>query len=155
AALLAGLPQAPSKYSPFRNPQAADARRKYVLRRMWEEGAITKEERVAAEEAAVVTFPLDDLFRDLAPFYAEQVRRQLVARYGNARVLHDGLRVEMAMDLEKQRVAQSAMLAGLMEVDHRQGYFGPVGHVEGQERDALRSRLASAWPRGALQIGDY
>src|SRR3990172_6000155 len=112
AALLAGLPQAPSRYSPFSHPEAAKARRRYVL-------------------------------------------RELVERYGNERVLHHGLRVEMAMDLEKQRGAQAAMLAGLMEVDHRQGFLGPVAPVEGRERAALPARLARTWPHGALQPGDY
>ena len=155
AALLAGLPQAPTKYSPFTHPDAAKSRRRYVLRRMHEEGMITADERTTAEEAAVKVFPIDDVFRETAPFYAEQVRRQLVDRYGNERILHDGLRVEIAMDLEKQRGAQAAMLAGLMEVDHRQGYFGPVTHVEGKERAELAARLARTWPAGALQTGGY
>ena len=155
AALLAGLPQAPSRYSPFSHPEAAKVRRRYVLRRMFEDGVITGEERRTAEEAEVKVFPLDDSFREMAPFYVEQVRRQLVERYGNDRILHHGLRVEMAMDLEKQRTAQAAMLAGLMEVDHRQGFLGPVAHVEGKERADLSARLARTWPHGALQPGDY
>jgi penicillin-binding protein 1A len=155
AALLAGLPQAPTKYSPFTHPEAAKARRRYVLRRMYEDGAISADERVAAEDREVKVFPVDDVFRETAPFYVEQVRRLLVDRYGNDRILHDGLRVEMAMDLEKQRGAQAAMLSGLMEVDHRQGYGGPVTHVEGAERDALAARLARTWPEGALEPGDY
>src|SRR5512141_2395665 len=90
AALLAGLPQAPTRYSPFTHPDAAKARRRYVLRRMSEDGVITAEERRKAEEAEVKVFPLDDAFRETAPCYAEQVRRQLVERYGNDRVLHEG-----------------------------------------------------------------
>jgi penicillin-binding protein 1A len=155
AALLAGLPQAPSRYSPFTNPEAAKARRRYVLRRMYEEGMIDDEERRQAEEAEVRVYPVDDLFRETAPFYAEQVRREVVERYGNDRVLNDGLRVEVAMDLERQRAAQAAMLSGLLEVDQRQGYGGPVAHVEGAERRALAARLAKVWPRGALAPGDY
>jgi penicillin-binding protein 1A len=153
AALLAGLPQAPSRYSPFRSPDAAKARRRYVLRRMYEDGFITADQRVEAEEAEVKVFPVDDVFRETAPFYVEQVRRQLVDRYGNDRLLRDGLRVEMAMDLEKQRGAQAAMLSGLMEVDHRQGYQGPVGHVEGKEREELLARLARVWPE--IEPGGY
>jgi penicillin-binding protein 1A len=155
AALIAGLPQAPSRYSPFSRPEAAKERRRYVLRRMTEEGMITPEERAAAAEAEVKVFGVDDVFRETAPFYVEHVRRAVVDRYGNDRLLHDGLRVEMAMDLEKQRAAQAAMLRGLMEVDHRQGYHGPVAKVSGEEREALRSRLARAWPKGALAVGDY
>ncbi len=155
AALLAGLPQAPTRYSPFTHPEAAKARRRYVLRRMSEDGVITAEERRKAEEAEIRVFAVDDVFRETAPFYVEQVRRQLVERYGNERVLHEGLRVEMAMDLEKQRGAQAAMLAGLMEVDHRQGFFGPIANVQGKERTELSARLARAWPEGALERGDY
>ena len=155
AALLAGLPQAPSRYSPFAHPEQAKARRRYVLRRMREEGMITEEERYAAEEAEVKVHQVDDIFRETAPFYVEQVRRQIVERYGNERMLQDGLRVEMAMDLEAQRAAQAAMLPGLMEVDHRQGWLGPVKRVAGAERQELQARLAQAWPRGSLKAGDY
>ncbi len=156
AALIAGLPQAPSRYSPFTRPEAAKERRRYVLRRMFEEGMISAEERAKAAEAEVSVFGVDDVFRETAPFYVETVRRHIVDRYGNDRLLHDGLRVEMAMDLEKQRAAQGALLRGLMEVDHRQGYNGPVarGLAEG-ERKALSDRLARAWPRGAIAAGAY
>ena len=155
AALLAGLPQAPSRYSPFAHPESARDRRRYVLRRMFEEGFITAAERTDAEAQEVKVFGLDDVFRETAPFYVEQVRRQIVDRYGNDRLLRDGLRVEMAMDLEKQRAAQAAMLKGLMEVDHRQGFHGPLDHVEGPARLAMQARLARAWPAGALEPGGY
>jgi penicillin-binding protein 1A len=155
AALIAGLPQAPSRYSPFSRPEAAKERRRYVLRRMYEEGMITAEERARAAEAEVKVFGVDDVFRETAPFYVEHARRYVVERYGNARLLQDGLRVELAMDLEKQRAAQAALLRGLMEVDHRQGYGGPVAQVVGEERKALAARLARAWPKGGLEVGAY
>ncbi|HEY6001976.1 MAG TPA: PBP1A family penicillin-binding protein [Anaeromyxobacter sp.] len=155
AALIAGLPQAPSRYSPFSRPELAKERRRYVLRRMNEEGMITAEERARASDAEVKVFGVDDVFRETSPFYVETVRRQIVDRYGNDRLLHEGLRVEMAMDLEKQRAAQAAMLRGLMEVDHRQGYQGPVTKVSGDERKALQARLAKAWPKGEIAVGGY
>src|SRR5438874_4724698 len=120
------------------------------------EGRVSEEERREAEEAEVQVHPVDDSFRETSPFYVETVRRQIVDRYSNDRLLHDGLRVEMAMDLEKQRAAQAAMLKGLMEVDHRQGYYGPVLHLDKKdERQAFESRLAAAWPKGSLKVGDY
>ena len=155
AALIAGLPQAPSRYSPFQNPTAAKERRRYVLRRMAEEGMISREEREAATDAEVKVYPLDDIFRETAPFYVETVRRQIVERYGNARLLEDGLRVEMTMDLEKQRAAQGAILRGLQEVDHRQGFYGPAAHLAGADLAALSERLAAAWPKGELAMGQY
>jgi penicillin-binding protein 1A len=155
AALIAGLPQAPSRYSPFSRPESAKERRRYVLRRMHEEGMITADERTRAAEAEVKVFGVDDVFRETAPFYVEHSRRYVVDRYGNERLLDDGLRVELAMDLEKQRAAQAALLRGLMEVDHRQGYNGPVARVAGEERSALAARLARAWPAGSIAVGDY
>jgi penicillin-binding protein 1A len=155
AALLAGLPQAPSKYSPFAHPETAKERRRYVLRRMFEEGMITAAERERASNAEVKVHGVDDVFRETAPFYVEQVRRHVVDRYGNERLLQDGLRVEMAMDLEKQRAAQGAMLEGLLAVDRRQGYYGAIERVQGAERKALEERLARSWPAGALAIGDH
>src|SRR6266545_2684499 len=155
AALIAGLPQAPSRYSPFSRPESAKDRRRYVLRRMFEEGFITAEERSRAVGAEVKVFWVDDVFRETAPFYVEHARRYVVDRYGNDRLLHAGLRVETAMDLEKQRAAQAAMLRGLMEVDHRQGFNGPIAQVAGEERKALAARLARAWPVGAIGPGNY
>ncbi|BDG09748.1 penicillin-binding protein 1A [Anaeromyxobacter paludicola] len=153
ASLLAGLPQAPTRYSPFAHPEAAAARRRYVLRRMVEDGYATEAERAEAEAEAVKVFPLRDLFREEAPFYSEQLRQLAAQRWGDDRVLKDGLRVEAAMDLEDQRAARAALLHGLMEVDHRQGWYGPVARVSGAERAALSKRIAQAFPDPAP--GDY
>ncbi|HEX9241661.1 MAG TPA: PBP1A family penicillin-binding protein [Anaeromyxobacter sp.] len=155
AALIAGLPQAPSRFSPFSRPEAAKERRRYVLRRMSEEGFISADERTHAADAEVKVFGVDDVFRETAPFYVEHVRRAVVDRYGNDQLLHAGLRVETAMDLEKQRAAQGAMLRGLMEVDHRQGFNGPLAKVAGDERKGLQERLARAWPKGSIPVGSY
>jgi penicillin-binding protein 1A len=122
---------------------------------MSEEGMITAAERERASSAEVKVHGVDDVFRETAPFYVEQVRRHVVERYGNERLLQDGLRVEMAMDLEKQRAAQAAMLEGLLAVDRRQGYYGALLRVQGADRKALEERLARSWPAGALAVGDH
>ena len=121
------------------------------MRRMAEEGFISQEDRARASEAEVKAFGVDDVFRETAPFYVEHARRHVVARYGNERLLH-GLRVELAMDLEKQRAAQARCSPGLMEVDHRQGYDGPVACPA---RSARRSPSGSRAPgrRGSFEVG--
>jgi penicillin-binding protein 1A len=154
-ALLAGLPRAPSRYSPLEHPDAARARRGYVLRRMAEEGMITPDERRAADASTVQVYDLEDVTRQTAPYFVEQALRDLVARYGRDRVLRDGLRVELTMDLEKQRVAEAALRSGIVTVDRRQGFYGPLMHVTGAERDALAERLSHTWPKGSLAPGDY
>jgi penicillin-binding protein 1A len=156
AALLAGLPQAPSKYSPFRNPKFAKERREYVLRRMFEEGMITEEERKVASAEEVSVYPVEDVFRRFAPFFAEHVRRDLVRRYGNERVLKDGLKAYTSMDAERQRAAQVAMLDGLISVDKRQGFYGPVLKLNTEaERRAFEKKIADRLGDEQLTEGRY
>lgn len=128
-ALIAGLPQAPTTYSPFAHPEKAKNRRSYVLRRMLEEGMISQAEHDAADAAPIQVYPVQDIFRETAPYVTEHVRRDLVARYGNERLLNDGLKVYTTVDLERERDAIAAMLRGIVEVDHRQGFRGALTHL--------------------------
>ncbi|MFT3714243.1 MAG: PBP1A family penicillin-binding protein [Archangium sp.] len=125
-ALLAGLPQAPSNYSPFTAPEKARKRRQYVLGQMKEKGMITQAEFDEASKAEVSVYPVEDVFHQFAPYFTEETRRDVVERYSNKVLLNDGLKVFTTMDSEKQRAAQEAVLWGLLAVDKRQGYRGPV-----------------------------
>lgn len=128
--LLAGLPQAPSKYSPFRHPELAKNRRVYVLGRMLAEGMISQAEHDVALDEEVVVFPVEDFFHETAPFVTEHVRRDLVARYSNERLLNDGLKVYATVDLDLEKEAIAASLQGLLEADKRHGYRGPLMTLE-------------------------
>ena len=128
-ALLAGLPQAPSQFSPFAHPEKAKWRRAYVLRRMAEEGMISEKERADAEAAPIKVYPVEDIFRETAPYVTEHVRRDLVARYGNDRLLNDGLKVYATVDLEREHDAIAATIKGVIEADKRQGYRGALLHL--------------------------
>jgi penicillin-binding protein 1A len=140
-ALIAGLPQAPSAYSPFMRPEAAINRRKYVLRRMLDEGMITKAEHDQATAEKVSVFSVEDVFHGFAPYFTEEVRRNVVERYGNKTLLNEGLKVFTTMDSEKQRAAQEAVLANLLIVDKRQGFRGPVQQLTTPEaRNAFIAR---------------
>ncbi|HET7786260.1 MAG TPA: PBP1A family penicillin-binding protein [Myxococcales bacterium] len=134
-ALIAGLPQAPSSYSPFAHPEKAKNRRSYVLRRMFEEGMITRQEREEADAAEVKVYPVQDIFRETAPYVTEHLRRDLVARYGNERLLNDGLKVYATVDLERERDAVAATIKGVIEADKRQGYRGPLLHLAQKDWD--------------------
>jgi penicillin-binding protein 1A len=154
-ALLAGLPQAPSK-NPYAAPDEAKVRREYVLHRMVEEKMVTAAEANAAAAEPIKTYDVEDVFRDTEPFYTEQVRRDIAARYGTGRLYKDGLRVEMAMDAERQREAQVAMLRGLIWVDKRQGYVGPLAHLKmPQERIRFNDAIASELSRNEPRAGEY
>src|SRR5260370_5372817 len=125
-ALIAGLPQAPSQYSPFSHPEKAKARRSYVLRRMFEERMISQAEREAADDAPIKVYQVQDIFRETAPYVTEHLRRDLVARYGNERLLNDGLKVYATVDLEREHDAIAATIKGVIEADKRQGYRGAL-----------------------------
>ncbi|MFQ5894387.1 MAG: penicillin-binding protein 1A [Nitrospinota bacterium] len=128
AALLAGLPRAPARYSPYVSPRRALRRRAQVLRRMRGEGFITP-----AEEAGARREPLRLAGRDPqpseAPYAVEHVRRYLEKRYGATLLYRGGLRVYTTIDLDAQRAAIRALRRGLEALDRRRGYRGPLGRV--------------------------
>jgi len=155
-ALIAGLPQAPSRYSPFMNPREAKSRRAYVLRRMREEGMISREEHDSANAEEIHVYPVEDVFHEFAPYFVEQVRKDVVQRYGNPALLTGGLRIFTTMDSERQRAAQDAMLGGLLAVDKRQGFRGPVTTLDSPEqRRAFILRSTAALGGAALVEGVY
>jgi penicillin-binding protein 1A len=143
AALLAGLPKAPSRYSPFLHPVRGEERRLYVLNRMHEEGFIdeaTHAESVA--EPLALQPPLEREAYETAAYFTEEVRKSLFDRLGSDLVLRGGLTVETSLDLQLQKAAVEALAEGLENLDHRQGYRGPVRRVEPGEIEDERARLA-------------
>jgi len=140
AALLAGLPKAPSDYSPYNNPEAADNRRRYVLERMLHEGYLDPQQYEAAVGAPPRLAPPPE--RDdyaAAGYFSEEVRRLLFDRLGSTRVLRGGLTIETTLDLDFQHSAVSAVRAGLEALERRHGgYRGALRQVRrGAEADAL------------------
>lgn len=131
-AVLAGLPQAPTTYSPSRNPLRAKERQTYVLRRMADVGYISKEESENAIKEPVKVYVREN-YEEFAPFFLETVRQLLVAQLGEDMVLDKGLRIHTSLDLDKQKAAQESVLAGLKSLDKRQGYRGPIKNISGDE----------------------
>jgi len=155
-ALIAGLPQAPSRYSPFLNPDAAKKRRAYVLRRMLEVGMISKQEHDRASAEQVRVYPVEDVFHDFAPYFVEQIRKDVVERYGNVNLLNEGLKIFTTMDSERQRAAQEAMLHGLLEVDKRQGFRGPLLQLTTKEEQrAFLDKGRKAMGASKIEEGRY
>jgi penicillin-binding protein 1A len=152
--LIAGLPQAPSRYSPFLKPEAAKKRRSYVLRRMLVEGMITQAEHDSANAEPVQVYPVEDVFHEFAPYFVEQARRDIVERYGNPALLEAGLKVFTTMDSERQRAAQEAVLTGLLELDKRQGFRGAIKNLPTeQERQEFIARGKKAMGDEELVLG--
>lgn len=134
-AILAGLPQAPSRYSPISNPKSAKERQRYVLRRMTAENYLSHEESEKIAEEPVTVY-LRVNYKELAPFYLETVRQLLVKKLGEDTVLDKGIRIYTGLDIDKQVVAQDQVREGLRELDKRQGFRGPTENLEQPEKIA-------------------
>lgn len=122
AAVLAGLPQRPSDYSPYKNMSAAKARQRYVLDQMVDKEMVDQATADAAAAAELQLVPPDNHFLDNAPHFTEHVRRLLVERFGEETVNKGGLRVTTTCDLAMQRLAQEAVAAQVTKEDRKSGF---------------------------------
>ncbi len=134
-AVLAGLPRAPSLYSPVRHPIRAKDRKEYVLHRMYEDHYITREQLESALAEPIHTVKTINPFFVKAPYYAEYVRQYVLEKYGRERLYAGGLKIYTYLDVSLQKAAREAIEMGLRALDKRQGYRGPIGHVELPSRD--------------------
>ena len=151
AALLAGLPKAPSRYSPYGNPERARERQLYVLSRLRDLGWIDRAEFEAAVNEPLNYRAQDDPSWKIGPYYLEEVRRQLVEMYGEDKVYAGGLQVRTAVDLDHQSIADQALRAGLRETSKRHGWQGPIKTIGvGEYDDFLKGQNI-----GALKAGDW
>jgi penicillin-binding protein 1A len=128
AAYLAILPKAPSNYHPVRDHDAAVERRNWVIDRMREDGYITETEAVIATAKPLQMAKRIEAQSVEAPYYAEEVRKELQERYGDDALYKGGLAVRTSADPRFQQIAQKALRAGLMAFDHRKGWRGPLTH---------------------------
>ena len=151
-ALLAGLPQAPSRYSPFRHPERAQRRQIYVLNQMVERGNITPEQAEAARQAETEIHPVKNWFQEQTPWYAEYVRRYLVERYGEETVYNEGLTVRAAVLPQMQAIARQEIEKGLRRLDKRQGYRGPRDHLAAEEIEAYLDDLKADLPEESAPV---
>ena len=130
AALLAALPKGPEAYSPIRNPERAVKRRNLVLNEMLVDGKITQAQADAAE-AAPLGLKIEVPVNTIAPYFVEEVRRQLEREYGVEEVHGAGLRVDTTLDLDLQKVANRAVLDGVATYERRHGWKNKLQNVLG------------------------
>lgn len=154
SALLAGLPQAPSRYSPFSNFDQAKARQSYVLERMEEEGHITENQKIEAMVADIELQEKDERSFDKAPYFTEYVRQYLEKKYGRDTLYRGGLKVYTTLDFTMQRAAQEAVRKGLWELDKREGYRGPLRHLSPVEMVEFGEELGKKFSLHPVKIGD-
>ncbi|MCP4903369.1 MAG: PBP1A family penicillin-binding protein [bacterium] len=143
AALLAGLVQRPSAYDPTRNPEPAEARRRYVLGRMLSDHYIDQ----PTYDAEIASPPLIERHSDrenigVAGHFTEEVRRLLFDRLEGDTVLNAGLKIDTTLDIDLQRAARKAVQDGLEAHDHRRGYRGPIRQIAPSAIDTELEKLA-------------
>jgi penicillin-binding protein 1A len=135
AAVLAGLPKAPSLYSPFNDVKRAKVRRDYVLTRMEKEKHITPAQANAAMRLPIVLNPLFKS-RGIAPYFVDYLRKELEPAYGKLLLAKGGLRIYTTLNLENQRTAGEILRRGLAEIEKaqaakRKADTMPLGMLEG------------------------
>src|SRR5213082_2127045 len=142
AAFLAGLPKAPNNYNPGRYPQQAKTRRDWVLDRIAEDGAAPDKEIQAARAEPIATRKREEAEIVNGSYFAEEVRRDLLARYGEKGLYQSGLSVRTSLDAKRQPAADKALRDGLINYDRGHGgWRGAVGHID----------LGPNWPTAPRQ----
>ncbi|TSA11085.1 MAG: penicillin-binding protein 1A [Betaproteobacteria bacterium] len=129
AAMLAGLPKAPSSFNPVVNPKRAKQRQQYVLRRMRELGHITDAQLIEAQKAPLAVKHQANEYAVHAEFVAEMVRQMLYERFADD-VYSKGYRVYTTITKADQEAAYEALRRGVLDYDKRHGYRGPEGYIE-------------------------
>ena len=137
AAMLAGIPKAPSRYDPYINPQRSKERQAYVLRRMAEVGFISKAEEEAALRQPIKLKPFRPDWIKECGYFNEHVRTLLENRFGKESVYNLGLKVYTTADVELHKAAQQAIDAGHRRPDPAQRLPGPPAASQGQGTDRL------------------
>ncbi|MDP2643838.1 MAG: penicillin-binding protein 1A [Desulfobacterales bacterium] len=152
-AVLAGLPQAPSRYSPFRHPERAKERQIYVLNRMVAENYITNIQATEAINTPLDIKPRRNWYIEEVPFYTEYIRQYIEKKYGPDQLYNNGLKIYTAVNIEMQKFAREAVETGLLALDKRQGYRGPLQHLAPEEIEAFSKTLQKELDNNPLEKG--
>ncbi len=152
AAYLASLPKAPNNYDARLHPEAARERRDWVVDRMVDAGFITAEQGAAAKAEPIELRRRDPTEIVDAPYFAEEVRRELLERYGDKTLYEGGLSVRTSLDPVYAALAQKSLRDALVAYDRRHGYRGPVQHIAAAG-DWQHELGAVPLPPGASDVG--
>jgi penicillin-binding protein 1A len=145
AATLAGILPLPSRYSPYRAHDVVVSQRNRVLRRMLEERYITRPEYEKAVKQPLLPVPQQAEEEMFAPYFAEDIRKDLETKYGATALYEGGLQVATTLDPQIQQATEDAVRAALLRLDHRRGWRGAVAHLEAAD---LEAEQLPTWGRG-------
>lgn len=155
AAMLAGLPKAPSSFNPVVNPKRAKQRQLYVLRRMHELGHLDDTQFAEAQKAPLVVKHEINEFPLRAEYVAEMVRQMLYERFADD-IYSKGYRIYTTITKTDQEAAYAALRRGVLDYDRRHGYRGPEGYVElpaeGQPDEDMEEALSEEFDSDDLLV---
>lgn len=134
-ALLATLPKAPSKLDPRKNMAKAKARRDWVIKRMMENGFITRQEAYKAMKNPIVIKENKVTVESTANSFSDDIKKALSKDYGSDDVFESGIVVRTTLDTKMQKIAGKALQKGIEEYDRRHGYRGPLTKIKMQKDD--------------------
>ena len=126
AALLAALPKAPSKYNPYKNVKLAKFRRNLVLNNLLENGFIDKNEHIKLINSNIKLQKRKRIYLEDSRYYVEDVRKDVIEKYGFDKVYKQGFNIKTPLDLKLQKIATQSLRKGLQEFDKRKGWRGPL-----------------------------
>jgi len=135
AALLAALPKAPSRYSPYKDIDLAKFRRDLVLKNLFENNYINKIEYMKLFNTNIILKKRKKTFTEDTSYYVEDIRKHVVEQLGFDRVYKQGLNISTPINLSLQKIAIQSLRAGLISYDKRKGWRGPL----------LRGKKSSNW----------
>ena len=149
-AYLAGLPKGPNNYDPVKNKKAAIIRRNYVLNRMFEDEVITNSAASKASMAPMISSTKQKVKKPYAPYFIEEVRRNIIEKYGETSLYREGLNVITTIDPKLQKIAINELRSGLENYDKRHGWRGPLENLGSDDLESLRIkyknyRLGKKW----------
>ena len=152
SATIAGIIQGNVRQSPFVNPEATRRRRNYALDRMASEGFITQEVAEEAKQKPIQVTGDPTGAGSVAPYFLEEVRKYLEAKYGAKALYENGLTVRTGLDLKLQQAANQAVDRGLRRVDKRRGFRRPRRNIAAEGLDIDEFKV-DRWSR-RMTVGD-
>ncbi|MDX2020597.1 MAG: PBP1A family penicillin-binding protein [Deltaproteobacteria bacterium] len=155
AAMLAAMPKAPGRSTPFRDFNRAKARQAYVLGQMQELGFLTAAQKDAAYKEPLILVSTGKALRNVAaPYFTEAIRQYVAEQYGDEDLLARGLRIYTTLIMRKQRAAEAALRRGLEDLERKLSFKGPIGKLLPQDRTRMQAGSPRPFGPAGFNVDD-
>ncbi|MDY6843658.1 MAG: transglycosylase domain-containing protein, partial [Thermodesulfobacteriota bacterium] len=151
-AMLAGLPKAPSVFAPTVNFEKSLERQNYVLERMQKNGYITNDEMEDAKKKEIKIIPKEKRLFSKAPYFTEYIKQYVTQKYGED-LFYKGLKIYTPLSPAMQQVAEQAVRKGLLKLDKRQGFRGPIKRITVKEMNSFCTNQSAEFEKSGISFG--